>query len=82
MFVFAITGPTTLMIERLIFHIFQIPSFSHWSLHVLFFVLFTIPVFKLLLLFYGLIFGQFTFFRNFVKAFFVKMLMINKFKKR
>ncbi len=82
LFVFAITGPTTLLVERFMFNLFEIPAIDHWLFRVAFFMLFTLPVYKALLLFYGLIFGQFAFFSKFVKAFFVKILMIGKSKKR
>jgi len=81
LFVFAITGPTTLIVERFVFDLFAIPSGSHWAMRVVFFILITMPMYKALLLLYGFIFGQFAFFWNFVKTFFLRLVGFGRFKK-
>jgi hypothetical protein len=81
LFVFAITGPTTLFVERFIFDVFNIPSTIHWLMRILFFIVITMPVYKVILLFYGLLFGQFTFFWNFVKAFISKFFGLTRLRR-
>ena len=68
--VFACTGFTTLYVEELIYELFHIPEENRWWIAVLLFIFITIPLYNLILLVYGFIFGQFRFFWNFEKQFF------------
>jgi hypothetical protein len=71
--VFACTGFSVLYAEELIFELFNIPADNSWWVRVLLFVFITLPLYNLLLLFWGLVFGQFRFFWNFEKRFFGRM---------
>jgi hypothetical protein len=79
--VFACTGFTTLYVEELIFKLFHIPEKNTWWIAVLLFIFITLPLYNLILLVYGFVFGQFRFFWNFEKRFFGRILGIFR-KKR
>ena len=72
--VFACTGFTTLYVEELIYKLFHIPEENRWWIAVLLFIFITIPLYNLILLVYGFIFGQFRFFWNFEKRFFGRII--------
>jgi hypothetical protein len=72
--VFAITGFSTLYIEEEIIRLLGIPEQKNWWLAVIIFIFITMPVYNILLLVYGFIFGQFRFFWNFEKRFFGRMI--------
>ena len=78
--VFACTGFSVLYVEEVIFKMIGIPEERSWWVAFLLFLLITIPLYNLLLLVYGFLFGQFRFFRNFEKRFFGRM--INIFRKK
>jgi hypothetical protein len=75
--VFACTGFTVLFIKAPVLHFFggkgEMPIWAS----VLYYIL-ILPIYNVLLLFYGLIFGQFRFFWSFEKRFFHRMLSIFK----
>ena len=67
--VFAVTGSTVLFIKPLLFDLVGLESFTgFWSI-VLYIVL-IFPLYQILILVYGFIFGQFEFFWKWEKAFF------------
>jgi hypothetical protein len=72
--VFASTGFSVLYAEELIFELLGIPAENSWWVRGLLFVFITLPLYNLLLLFWGFIFGQFRFFWNFEKRFFGRMM--------
>jgi hypothetical protein len=72
--VFACTGFTVLYSEEVIFQLLGIGDEKSWGLAILLFLLFTLPLYNLILLIYGFIFGQFRFFWNFEKRFFGRMI--------
>lgn len=79
LFVFSITGTTSLYISRplIVFlgiHPEILPSVLYWIL----FVIVSLIVYQFLLLFFGWIFGQFNFFKNIV----LKMLQRLSFSKK
>jgi hypothetical protein len=78
--VFACTGFTVLYAEEVIFQLLGIGEEKSWWMAVLLFILITLPLYNLILLIYGFIFGQFRFFWNFEKRFFGRM--INPFRKK
>jgi hypothetical protein len=78
--VFACTGFSVLYAEEVIFRLFGIEEGKSWWVALLLFLLITLPLYNLLLLVYGFIFGQFRFFWNFEKRFFGRM--VNVFKKK
>ncbi|MDW8384116.1 MAG: prolipoprotein diacylglyceryl transferase [Flammeovirgaceae bacterium] len=63
--VFALTGSTVLLIKPFLFRwLGQYYSISFWN-RIWVSVLVILPLYQVLLLFYGLLLGQFTFFWNF-----------------
>lgn len=70
--VFACTGFTVLFIKRPLFQfLFEgnvIPWWATWLYYLL-----ILPVYNVILLFYGFVFGQFRFFWNFEKRFFARL---------
>jgi hypothetical protein len=78
--VFACTGFSVLYAEEIIFKLMGIGEEKSWWLAFLLFLLITLPLYNLLLLIFGFIFGQFKFFWNFEKRFFGRI--INLFRKK
>ena len=78
--VFACSGFTVLFLEEKILHLLEVPAERAWWMGALIFVFLTMPLYNLLLLIYGFILGQFTFFWRFEKDFFGRML--NPYRKR
>ena len=68
--VFALTGTSVLYAEKLVHDLLSIPPNLEWYYTTLLFIVITLPVYNVLLLVYGFIFGQFRFFWNFEKKFF------------
>jgi len=73
--VFACTGFTTLYLEKLIYQLFHIPEKNTWYIAVLLFLFITLPLYNIILLVYGFVFGQFRFFWNFEKQFFSRIFI-------
>jgi len=71
--VFACTGFSVLYAEELIFEWLNIPPDKSWWVGLLLFLFITLPLYNILLLIWGFIFGQFRFFWNFEKRFFGRM---------
>ena len=70
--VFACTGFTVLFLKRPLFsYLYQGGDIPWWAT-VLYYVL-ILPVYNVILLFYGFVFGQFRFFWNFEKRFFSRL---------
>ena len=75
--VFACTGFTVLFIKRPLFEYwFEVGEKPIWAT-TLYWIL-ILPVYNLLLLFYGFVFGQFHFFWEFEKRFFCRIISIFK----
>ena len=72
--VFACTGFTVLYVEEVIFKLLGIGEEKSWLLALLIFFLITLPLYNIILLIYGFIFGQFRFFINFERRFFGRMI--------
>lgn len=72
--VFACTGFTVLYVEEVIFQLLGIGEEKSWWLALLLFFLITLPLYNLILLVYGFVFGQFRFFRDFEKRFFGRII--------
>lgn len=71
--VFACTGFSVLYVEEWILVLLGVPKdIADW-LRVLLFFLITLPIYQILLLFFGFIFGQFRFFLAFEKRFFSRI---------
>ena len=76
MIVFSITGYTTVALRKHIFHWMGYNSGTSYWILVPSYILTVPPVYQVLLLFYGTLFGQFKFFWNFEKK------MVRRFYKR
>jgi hypothetical protein len=79
--VFACTGFTVLLIKRPLFNYMFAEGLVPWWATVLYYVL-ILPVYNLILLFYGFVFGQFRFFWNFEKRLFARLLRPAPFGKK
>ncbi len=81
--VFSCTGFSVLYVEERILQLLNLNQSDTWWVAILIFILITLPVYNVLLLVYGFIFGQFKFFWNFEKRFFGRMVkpFIRKTKK-
>jgi len=76
--VFACTGFTVLYVEELILRLFRVPDDLSWKYRATLFIFITLPLYNIILLIYGFIFGQFRFFLNFEKKFFGRFLSLFK----
>jgi hypothetical protein len=74
--VFACTGMSVLYAEGWVYSLFGIPAGLDWHMRVLLFILLTLPLYNVLLLFYGLLFGQFGFFWNYEKQMLRRLLRL------
>jgi hypothetical protein len=72
LFVFACTGTTILLIKNPILSLID-PSFKDSVLFNILYLVFILPIYNIVLLIYGFIFGQFQFFWEFEKRFFRRM---------
>lgn len=71
--VFSCTGFSVLYVEERILQLLNLNQSDTWWVAILIFILITLPVYNVLLLVYGFIFGQFKFFWNFEKRFLGRM---------
>ncbi len=75
--VFACTGFTVLFLKRPLFaYLFDTQPMPVWATIV--YYLLILPVYNVILLIYGFIFGQFRFFWNFEKRFFARIFSSGK----
>jgi hypothetical protein len=79
--VFACTGFTVLFLKRPLFNYWFSQNTTPTYASVIYYLL-ILPVYNMLLLFYGFIFGQFSFFWEFEKRFFSRIISIFKPKKK
>ena len=75
--VFACTGTTVLFLKRPLFSLLFQDGEKHLWASITYYIL-ILPIYNILLLAYGFVFGQFSFFWNFEKRFFRRI--ISKFK--
>jgi hypothetical protein len=76
--VFSCTGFSILFVEKWILSFIGVPEDISIYLKIFLFIVITLPVYQVLLLFYGFIFGQFRFFWEFEKRFFKRLFFISK----
>ncbi|MBC8343712.1 MAG: diacylglyceryl transferase [Bacteroidetes bacterium] len=82
--VFAATGMSTLKVEGMISQWLKLSDHPTFINRFLVFVFLTLPIYNILLLIIGTLFGQFSFFWNFEKRFFSsfgKLFRLHKSKK-
>lgn len=65
--VFACTGMSVLYVEGLVHKLLGIPAGLDWYWRVALFMVLTLPLYNVLLLIFGFLFGQFGFFWNYEK---------------
>src|SRR5262245_55104531 len=70
--VFACTGFTVLFLKRPLFNYMFERSQVPWWASLIYYIL-ILPVYNIILLFYGFVFGQFHFFWNFEKRLFARL---------
>src|SRR5258708_278291 len=68
---FTCTGLTVVLVMRPLLHFLFGNDIPGWA-RVLYYIL-ILPIYNIVLLFYGFVFGQFRFFREFEKRFFRRM---------
>ncbi len=79
--VFACTGSTVLFIKPFLFKLVGLESLTgFWG--VLLYILLIFPLYQILILIYGFLFGQFEFFWKWEKAFFDRLTGKNRREKR
>ncbi|MDZ7741603.1 MAG: DUF6787 family protein [Bacteroidota bacterium] len=74
--VFACTGFSVLYLEALLVKWLNIPKDLTWWMRTIVFIFLTLPLYNVLLLIWGFIFGQFRWFWNYEKMFFGRMARI------
>lgn len=67
LFLFAITGITTLFVRHFLFDVFGITSATAYWIHLIAWIAIVFPSYQILFLLYGFILGQFEFVYNFEK---------------
>jgi hypothetical protein len=73
--VFACTGFSVLYVKDYIYSLFGLSDAGFW-IKALLFVLLVLPLYNLLLLVWGIVFGQFRFFWNYEKRFFSRIFKL------
>lgn len=76
--VFSCTGFSVLYVEDQFYKLLDITGDYGFWMRALLFIVITLPIYNVLLLIYGFIFGQFSFFWMFEKRFFGRILTIFK----
>ena len=80
--VFALTGFTVMYGKRWFFDFIGFDDTTAWYWKFLLWIILILPIYQVVLLFYGSIFGQFTFFWNFIKRTFGKIFFFLKNKNK
>ena len=79
--VFAITGTTTMYINRLIDEWLGLTDGNGFWMEFLLFMVLVLPLYNILLLIYGTLLGQYKFFRFFIVKFFSNIFRVFQFWK-
>lgn len=74
--VFSCTGFSVLFVEDQIFKLLNVADEHSFWMGLILFIVITLPVYNILLLIYGFVFGQFRFFWNFEKKFFGRIIKL------
>ncbi len=74
--VFALTGSTVVFIMKPLLHLFFGTKIPTWA-RIVYYIL-ILPIYNLILLFYGFLFGQYHFFLSFEKRFFNRIFSRKK----
>lgn len=76
--VFSLTGFTVMFLKEPVNRLFNIPKDLNWFLRLIIGLVILLPVYQVLLLFYGYLFGQYKFFLEFEKKMFRRMFKRKK----
>lgn len=76
--VFACTGFTVMFLKEPLYRLAGITEQTSRWISIPFYIIAVLPVYQLVLLFYGFVFGQFRFFWNFEKRMFSRIFSGNK----
>ncbi len=76
--VFALTGFTVMYGKRWFFVFIGFDKSTAWYWKFLLWIILILPIYQIILLFYGTIFGQFSFFWNFIKRTFGRIFFFIK----
>ncbi|NOX84898.1 MAG: prolipoprotein diacylglyceryl transferase [Chlorobi bacterium] len=76
--VFAVTGFSFIYVNRFIDSLLGMTENTPFWLKALVFIVILLPVYNLLLLAWGTVFGQYRFFSNFIKRFFSRLFFRKK----
>lgn len=78
--VFSLTGSTVVFLRKALFDVLGFDASTAFWLKTVTYILFILPAYQIMLLVYGFIFGQFTFFWNKEKKMFnrIKKLFVKK----
>jgi hypothetical protein len=76
--VFSLTGFTVMFLKEPVNKFLHIPEELNWFLRLIIGLIILLPVYQILLLFYGFFFGQFKFFLEFEKKMFRRMFRRGK----
>jgi len=74
--VFALTGFSFLFVQEIFINFLTFDLSEKVIFRILFFVIFSLPVYNLILIFYGFVFGQFSFFWNYEKKIFRRLFFV------
>ena len=80
LFVFALTGTTVMLIKKPILNFFVSSSEDNVTFSIIYYIL-ILPIYNVILLFYGTLFGKFSFFWEFEKRFFKRIFKSNNLNK-
>ena len=72
--VFAITGSTTVYVNKLIYDWLGLTDESSFWIKTVLFLVLMLPIYNVLLLFFGTLLGQYRFFRFFIIKFFSNLI--------
>ena len=75
--VFALTGTTVLVLKKPILEVIDPTPENKWIYNLIYYIL-ILPVYNVILLIYGFLFGQFNFFWEFEKKFFRRIFRIRE----
>ena len=76
--VFALTGFTVMYGKRWFFKAIGFDETTAWYIKMMVWIVLILPIYQVVLLFYGSIFGQFNFFWNFIKRTFGRIFFFLK----
>lgn len=80
--VFAITGMLSMYVSRFVFELFHLTKEDPFWLRAVVYIVTVLPAYQVILLTVGTIFGQYKFFKNFLKIMFSRFIFWKRPKKK